>query len=261
MAARVPGVVTRIAAHTACPDRPGYGCVLRSVPVPRPARQGSGPFPTVNDLLVATHILAVDRWNAVHGTRSRRICITVPVNDRDPGRRWEGPGNQSRLIRVTTGPSQRTDAAALLAHVAAQTRAGKRQPRPGLDAASRLLAAGWAPTAIKRHTARLVRRIATPVCTDTSLVSNLGALPDPPSFSGTGQEPLWLSGPAPMPRGLGVGAVTVAGRLHLSVHYRYALLEPCAAEDFTALYIRALGELAGLPQGRLVSANRNGRPA
>jgi hypothetical protein len=56
-----------------------------------------------------------------------------------------------------------------------------------------------------------------------------------------------------------VGAVTVAGRLHLSVHYRYALLDPCAAEDFTALYIRALGELAGLPQGRLVSANRKGR--
>jgi NRPS condensation-like uncharacterized protein len=246
----LPGVVTRIAAHAAQPDRPGYGFVQKSVPVPRPARQGSGPHPTVNDLLIAAMILAVDRWNAAHGHRSGTIRITVPVNGRDPQRRWAGPGNQSRLIRVTARPGQRTDASGLLAHVAAQTRAGKRQPRPGLDAVSRLLAAGWAPVVVKRPAARLTRRLARPVCTDTSLVSNLGVLLDPPSFSGTGQEPLWFSGPAPMPRGLAAGAVTVAGRLHLCVHYRHALLDSGAAEDFTAGYCLALAELAAVPQGR-----------
>ena len=174
----------------------------------------------------------------------------MPVNGRDPQRRWQGPGNLSRLIRVTAHPGQRADAAGLLAQVAAQTRAGKLQPRPGLDAVSRLLAAGWAPAEVKRHTARLARRLARPVCTDTSLVSNLGVLPDPPSFSGSGQEPLWLSGPAPMPRGLAVGAVTVAGRLHLCVHYRHALLDSGAAADFTAAYCQALAGLAALPQGR-----------
>ena len=245
-----PGVVTRIAADTAQPDRPGYGFVLKSAPLPRPVRQGSGPYPTVNDLLVTALILTVDRWNAAHGRRSGTIRITVPVNDRDPQRRWEGPGNLSRLIRVTADPGQRADAAGLLAQVAAQTRAGKRQPRPGLDAVSRLLAAGWAPAEVKRHTARLARRLARPVCTDTSLVSNLGVLPDPPSFSGSGQEPLWFSGPAPMPRGLAVGAVTVAGRLHLCVHYRHALLDSGAAADFTAAYCQALAGLAALPPGR-----------
>ncbi len=245
-----PGVVTRIAAHAAQPDRPGYGFVQKSVPVPGPSRQGSGPHPTVNDLLIAAMILTVDRWNAAHGRRSGTIRITVPVNGRDPQRRWEGPGNQSRLIRVTAGPGQRADAAGLLAHVVVQTRAGKRQPRPGLDTVSRLLAAGWAPVAVKRHTARLARRLARPVCTDTSLVSNLGVLIDPPSFSGSGREPLWFSGPAPMPRGLAVGAVTVAGRLHLCVHYRHTLLDSGAAADFTAGYCRALAELAAPPQGR-----------
>ena len=107
-----------------------------------------------------------------------------------------------------------------------------------------------APAAVKRHTARLARRLARPVCTDTSLVSNLGVLPDPPSFSGTGQEPLWFSGPSPMPRGLGVGAVTIAGRLHLCVHYRPALLDAGAAADFTADFCRTLVGLAALPQGR-----------
>ncbi len=173
--------MTRIAAHAAQPDRPGYGFVLRSIAVPRTARPGGGPHPTVNDLLVAALILTVDRWNAAHGRRGGQIRITVPVNDRDPRRRWEGPGNQSRLIRVTTRPGQRTDAASLLAHVAAQTRAGKRQPRPGLDAMSRLLAAGWAPAVIKRQTVRLVRRLARPVCTDTSLLSNLGVIPTRPA--------------------------------------------------------------------------------
>ena len=245
----LPGVVTRIAAHPAQPDRPGYGFVHKSVPLPRPARQGAGPYPTVNDLLVTALILTVDRWNAAHGRRSGTIRITVPVNDRDPQRRWEGPGNRSRLIRVTAGAGQRADAAGLLAQVAAQTRAAKRQPRPGLDAgeqaagrglgADRSQAAHGAPGPPPRR----------PVCTDTSLVSNLGLLPDPPSFSGSGQEPLWLSGPAPMPRGLAVGAVTVAGQLHLCVQYRHALLNSSAAADFTAAYCQALAGLATVPPG------------
>jgi NRPS condensation-like uncharacterized protein len=247
---RIPGAVTRIAPQDGQPGRAGYGSVRRPVPVPRPVRRGSGPFPTVNDLLVTALVLTVDRWNAAHGRRSGLIRIGIPVNDRDPRRRWAGAGNQTRLIRVTARPGQRADAAALLAHVAAQTRAARRQPRPGLDAASRLLATGWAPTAVKGRTARLVQRLAAPVGTDTSVVSNLGVIPDPPSFSGSGQEPLWFSGPARMPRGLGMGAATVGGRLHLCVHYRHALLGPEAAERFTTMYCRALDELTGLPQGR-----------
>jgi hypothetical protein len=257
---RLPGVVTRIAAHAAQPDRPGNAFVLEALPVPRPARQGAGPYPTVNDLLVAALILTVDRWNAVHGRRSGTIRITVPVNGRDPQRRWDGPGNLSRLIRVTARPGQRADAADLLAQVAAQTRAGKLAPRPGLDAVSRLLASGWAPAAIKRPAARLARRLARPVCTDTSLVSNLGVLPEPPSFSGTGQEPLWFSGPSPMPPGLGVGAVTIAGRLHLCVHYRPALLDSGAAADFTADYCRTPSPaLARLPRPAAATRPRHPR--
>jgi hypothetical protein len=50
-----------------------------------------------------------------------------------------------------------------------------------------------------------------------------------------------------MPRGLGVGALTIAGQLHLCVHYQHALLDQSAAADFTALYCEALGELTGSP--------------
>jgi NRPS condensation-like uncharacterized protein len=242
---RFPGVVTRIAARTASPERPGYGSVHRSMPVPRPDHHGSGPFPTVNDLLVAALIAAVERWNAAQGARSERIRISVPVNARDRRDRWAGPGNQSRLIRVSASRGERTDLARLLAQVAAQTRAGKQRRSGGLDATSRMLGTGWAPAAIKRAAARLARRVAAPLCTDTALLSNLGVLPDPPSFSGDGSAPIWFAGPAQMPRGLGVGAVTTGGRLHLCVHYRHALLDRSAAADFTALYCQTLAEMAG----------------
>ncbi len=242
-----PGAATRIAAHSARPDRPGYGCVQRSLPVPRPAREGSGPFPTVNDLLVAALIRTVDRWNTAHGRRSGRIRVSVPVSDRGHQNRWADPGNQTRLIRVTARGRERADPGRLLAHVAAQTRAAKERPAGGLDATSRLLATGWAPAALKCPAVRLARRIAAPLCTDTALLSNLGAIPCPPCFSGSGTEPLWFSGPARMPRGLSVGALTIAGALHLCVHYRHALLDRDAAADFTALYCEALGELTGSP--------------
>jgi NRPS condensation-like uncharacterized protein len=247
IAARLPGSATRIAARSARPDRPGYGCVQRSLPVLRPAREGTGPFPTVNDLLVAALVRTVDRWNKAHGWHSGRIRVSVPVNDRGQQDRLADPGNQTRLIRVTARRRERADPGRLLAHVAAQTRAAKERPTAGLDAASRLLATGWAPAAIKCHAVRLARRVAVPLCTDTALLSNLGAIACPPCFGGSGTEPLWFSGPARMPRGLGVGALTIAEKLHLCVHYRHTLLDPSAAADFTALYCEALGELAGSP--------------
>jgi NRPS condensation-like uncharacterized protein len=239
--------VTRITARNGRAGQPGYGAVRRSVPVPRPASQGSGPVPTVNDVLVAALVIAVDRWNGAHGRRGGRIRISVPVNDRDPRSRWAGPGNQTRLIRVSAGPGERADPARLLTHVTAQTRAAKERPSAGLDAASRLLATGWAPAVVKRRVARLARRVAAPVCTDTALLSNLGAIPCPPSFSADGPGPLWFSGPSQMPRGLGVGALTIGGRLHLCVNYQHALLDQGAAAGFAALYCQALGELAGRP--------------
>jgi hypothetical protein len=242
-----PGLITRIAAQASQPHRPGYGCVLTSLPVPRLARRGTGPHPTVNDLLVTAMILTVDRWNTARGRRGGTIRISVPVNDRNPERRWEGSGagagNLTRLARVAARSGRLADPAGLLAQVAAQTRAAKEQPRAGLDEMSRLLATAWAPTSVKRRAARLAKRLGSPVLTDTSMVSNLGVLSHPPSFSGTGQEPLWFYGPAQMPRGMALGAVTISGLMYMCVTHSHALLDASAAADFTGDYCRTLARL------------------
>ncbi len=92
IAALLPGAAARIAAHSARPYRPGYGCVQRSLPVPRPAREGRGPFPTVNDLLVAALIRTVDRGirpmaGAAAGSVSRFRSTTgvIKTAGRTPG--------------------------------------------------------------------------------------------------------------------------------------------------------------------------------
>ncbi|HEX4257639.1 MAG TPA: hypothetical protein VH089_21275 [Streptosporangiaceae bacterium] len=242
---RWPGPVTRIAPQAGQPDRPGYGFVLIEDVVARPGTGDFGPRPTVNDLLVAALCLAIDRWNTAHGQASGQISVTIPINGRTASQRWQGDGNLSWLMRVITTPARRASPPRLLASVAAQTRAARDRGRTGgTDAVSRLLATAWAPVPVKRRAARLIRGLAAPVLTDTSLVSNLGVLPEPPTFDGSGTEALWLAPPCPMPRGLAVGAVSVAGRLYLSVRYRLALMDQAAAEDFTACFRAAIAELA-----------------
>ena len=238
--------MTRIAPQGGQAGRPGYGFVLIADTVPRPVSDGDGPRPTVNDLLVAALCLAIDRWNTARGQASGQISVTVPVNGRAAAQRWQGDGNLSWLTRVVTGPSHRADPSLLLRHVATQTRVARERGRTHrTDAMSRLLATGWAPMVVKQRVARLIRGLAAPVLTDTSLVSNLGLLPEAPTFDGSGTEPLWLAPLCPMPKGLALGAVSVAGRLYLSVRYRLALLDRAAADDFTACFRAALGELTG----------------
>jgi hypothetical protein len=47
---------------------------------------------------------------------------------------------------------------------------------------------------------------------------------------------VWFSPPSQMPLGIGVGAVTVADRLHLTVRYRHTQFGGAAARRFTELY-------------------------
>jgi NRPS condensation-like uncharacterized protein len=194
---------------------------------------------TVNDVLIAALIRAIERWNDSARRRPGRIRISMPLDARAPGRDDE-LGNLSRLYTVTAdraGP-------ALTAMVAAQTSRAKHQPGPPVGPALAAVARAAVPTGVKRRTVRLALRCLGWLECDTSLLSNLGNVTEVPRFGRLLPERMWFSTTAHMPRGLSVGAITVAGCLHLCFRYRRALLDESAAREFAAGYAAALDELA-----------------
>ena len=227
--------------------RSGYGFRLITWErVPRAPRTGPGPHATVNDLLIAALIVAIGRWNAAHGRSRDQIRITMPVNARVPGQAGTA-GKLSRLTAITARPTAHGgDLLPLIANVAAQTLAAKNRPGPQVEPLSQALAAAWCPAALKHRLLRLALRTAGPLICDSSLVSNLGIVADPPRFGPAPATQMWFSTSAHMPRGLSVGAITLGGKLHLCLRYRHALFSEPAAARFADTYAAALRDITSL---------------
>ena len=200
------------------------------------------PGATVNDVLVAALIATISRWNAAHRRPPAAIRITVPVSVREPGLRGVA-GNHTRIATVTADPWTAADLSALLAVVTRQTSALRQAGRQRASAGPLGLAPGWCPVVLKRLAVRTaLRGLGRFVC-DTTMLTNLGNVPDPP-WSGSGRPVrMAVAGPARMPRGLAVGAMTADGQLQLSFRYRYALFDEAAGARFVALYAATLDEL------------------
>jgi NRPS condensation-like uncharacterized protein len=250
--ARIGRTVTsrpvRIAPDTG-PGHGGYGCVARAFDEERTAalvacarRRGV----TVNDVLLTATALAVSRWNSAHGRPSGPVHVTMPVNTRPAEHRFELVSNLSRLTSVAVPPDVH-DPAALLPLVAAGAREAKRLTGAAGGPAAMLLGAPFLPFALRRALVPPVRMAARRLA-DTTMLSNLARIPDPLPFAGAGQVTgLWMSSPAPMPRGMAVSSLTVLGRLHIAVRHRGAVLAPSAAEALTDLFTGALDEMTALP--------------
>lgn len=238
IAARLPYPVARIAPERERHGRrDGYGLCLLPVPgIPR------APGGTVNDTLVAALIATISRWNGAHRRAPRAIRITVPVNVRDPGLRGVA-GNHSRIATITADPRTAAgDLSLLLAAVTRQTTALRQAHQRRASAGALGRAPGWCPVGLKRLAVQFALRSIGPIVCDTCMLTNLGDAADAP-WSYRGPVRMALSGPAHMPRGLAVAAVTADGHLRLGFRYRYALFDEAAAACFTASYAAALAEL------------------
>ncbi|MDJ0347197.1 hypothetical protein QMK19_11735 [Streptomyces sp. H10-C2] len=242
-------------ARAAAPGDGGYGCVLTEFDADRTAALAAAArrrAATVNDLLITALALTVTRWNAAHRRPSTPVRITMPINARAADRRFDGIRNHSRLTSISSAAGEPAE---LLASVADQTRRAKRTAAPAGGPAAQVLGSPALPRGLRRTLVGPVRAAAR-LLADTTMLSNLGRLPDPPAFDGAGNTTgLWLAAPAPMPRGLSVSALTVFGRLHLAVRHRYAVLGAPAAAAFTAAFTEALDELAALPASSHLSAH------
>ena len=102
------------------------------------------------------------------------------------------------------------------------------------------------PVPVKRGLLRLGLRGLGSIRCDSSLLSNLGNVTDPPQFGMLSPTRMWFSTSAHMPRGLSVGAITVGGRLQLCFRYRNALLDATAGQECAAEYAAALSGLSAL---------------
>jgi NRPS condensation-like uncharacterized protein len=232
-------LVARIAPERNRRERPD-GCGLRLLLVPSVPRLSGA---TVNDMLVAALIATISRWNAAHHRPPRTIRITVPVNVRGPGLRGVA-GNHTRIATVIADPQTATENLSLLLAAVTRRTSALRQARPQRASAGALgLAPGWCPVALKRLAVRFALRAIGRIVCDTSMLTNLGNVTDPPWSGPRGPVRMAVSGPAHMPRGLSVGAMTADGQLQLAFRYRYALFDEAAAARFVATYAATLDEL------------------
>jgi NRPS condensation-like uncharacterized protein len=233
---RHPQQATRIATDTAHPG-PGCGFHLMSMPI---SVQSGLRTSTVNDVLIAALVLAVETWNQKHGRDAGTVRITMPVDARATPGAGEPLGNLSRLTVITSTPARSVDGT--LADITRQTAAAKLLGGPQIDAVSRLFATPWLPVAVKARLLTIARRLT--VVGDTSMLSNLGRVngsldfgPDAPTVG------MWFSPPVRLPAGLAVGVVTLHGRLNLCFRYRHALLDSRTAAQFTEAFRAALDSL------------------
>lgn len=235
----------------------GFGFVRRTVDIgevttPALVRRPAGT--TVNDVLLGALHLTVQEWNSRNGTATGRVGVMMPVNVRPRDRFWEVVSSITSMVTVSTTAQDRTDLATAVAAVARQTTPARRESRAhGLYDLLRLTRR--TPLLLKRVAPRLLPYVNDrPV--DTVMLSNLGRIPDPPSFDTGPDAPaeLWFSPPCDPTCSVAVGVATTAGRLTLVTRYRYGQFDADAAEEFTDLLMAQFAPPAAvdpIPAGRV----------
>jgi NRPS condensation-like uncharacterized protein len=217
-------------------DRPAYGFVMFALSADESRRLFTRhpQCTTVNDALLAALAIAIERWNADHGCPERPIALSMPVNLRPAEWRLEIFSNFASWVTVWVRAGRGEEMSSVVARVATRTRVIKRDRLGGL-AVDLLKVPGKLMIAAKRWL-QYVKAFSNNAVVDTASLSNLGNVAPLPRLSETAVAEVWFSPPCQMPLGVGIGAVTHGGRLHISVRYRHAQFDRDAARRFTELY-------------------------
>jgi NRPS condensation-like uncharacterized protein len=225
-------------------DGEGVGFVFRCLDIDEATTPGlvqRASATTINDVLIAALALAAQAWNTQHALPTDRVGIQMPINIRPADRRWDVVSNLTSMVSVSTAPQDRVDLATATAVVAAQTSEMRRNDRAYglydlLDGLKK------APLMVKRAVPRLINATGDRFV-DTAMLSNLGRIPEPPTFAthlDSGPSELWFSPPCDPACSVAIGVVTVGKRLSLVTRYRDDQFGTDAAENFTDLLITQL---------------------
>ncbi|MDQ2825503.1 MAG: hypothetical protein M3Y04_00815 [Actinomycetota bacterium] len=233
----------RLAADQAVDD-PGAGFHLVRLTVEETRRVINASRPgTGRNLLLAGLHLAIGHWNLQHGTPGRRIGVLLPVDLRPDGWPEQAIGNFSVTARVSTSRRHRAGPRAALHAVRTQKTRNKRV-RTGVALVEALERSGLLPLWAKQSLV-VLQPLTRNRFVDTALFADLGWLDDPPCFDdGVDVGDVWFSTPARTPDCLCIGAVTVAGRLHLTFRYPLRLFSADAARRFADCYLAQIRQVA-----------------
>ncbi|HKR50403.1 MAG TPA: condensation domain-containing protein [Pseudonocardiaceae bacterium] len=219
-------------------DRDDFGFVFRTLDLGETTTPGlmrRAPGTTVNDVLVAALHLTVHTWNFKHGVETGRIGVMMPINVRPADRSWDVVSNLTSNVTVSTAPDDRVDLATATAAVARQTYQMRRQDRAyGLHDLLEVIKK--VPLPVKRVVSRL-SPLTGDRFVDTAMLSNLGRIPEPPTFGDSSDSELWFSPPCDRACTVAIGVVTAGQRLSLVARYRYSQFDAGAAAEFTDLLI------------------------
>jgi diacylglycerol O-acyltransferase / wax synthase len=217
---------------------------------------------TVNDTLLAASTLALGRLLRHRGEPVESLKVVVPVNVR--GTTPAGAlGNRISLLPVEL-PTGESDPVTVLRRVRDRTRAAKAAGAAGpLDALSR--AADGLPAVAQRTLARAVMGAAD----YAAVISNVPGPPVELTLLGRPLRALLPSVPVPAGRGLTLGCVSYAGRLHIGLTADAEVVEEVVdlARELEAAFevLRAEAPIAPTPwraraRGRRLSPPRAGTP-
>lgn len=228
-------------------DHPGYGFHLLKLSaedtgdIVRRDRPG-----TSRNLVLAALHLAIGEWNLAHGAPGGRVGVLVATDLRPPDWANEPIANFTVTARVSTSRRHRADPAAAVEAVRAQKTRNKRT-RTGTA-----LLAGLARSGLLALWAKQSLIVLAPTTqnqmVDTALLADLGWVDDIAGFddAGAAVESVWFSPPARTPCCVCIGAVTVGGRLHLTLRYPHRVFDAEAAQRFGEMYLQQLKNVSAV---------------
>lgn len=194
---------------------------------------------TINDLLVTTLHMAIERWNTDHGQNTGRISMVMPMNTRGDGWRDEIASNLCMWVNVVSRASDREDFDSLLATITRQTSNLKESVTMAVlvDLMRELRALpAWIRQAVPALLPLTGNRIGS-----TTVLGNLGAIRMPLPMDGElALSELWFSPPCRMPMGLSLGALTLDDHLHLSFRYHRQQFHRESAWAFAEIFLDIL---------------------
>ena len=228
-------------------DHPGYGFHLlqMSVEDTRGIVRRDRPGTSRNLMLAALH-LAIGEWNLAHGAPGGRVGVLVATDLRPAEWEDEPIANFTVTARVSTSRRHRAAPATAVEAVRAQKTRNKRT-RTGTALLAGLERSGLLALWAKQSLIVLAPTTQNQMV-DTALLADLGWVDDLAGFdaSGAALESVWFSPPARTPRCVCIGAVTVAGRLHLTLRYPHRVLGADAAQRFGEMYLQQLKNVAAV---------------